>query len=109
MPFGFLLPLIWFDFRKYGYAVISGISLSALIEASQLFNNRRTDIDDLLLNTMGAVLGAMLFRLFSLLTERKPALTNGHWHEMIVYVFVTFLFRFFTYDEFGMAKIVFGF
>lgn len=109
IPFGFLLPLIWSDFHKYIQIFILGISLSALIEISQLLNNRRTDVDDLILNTIGAISGMMLFKLILLITKRKPSLTNSCKYEMAVYVSVTFLCRFFTYDEFGMAKKLFGF
>lgn len=35
------------------------------IELMQLFNFRTTDLDDLLCNTLGALVGYALFRLFS--------------------------------------------
>lgn len=48
VPFGFFLPFIWPNIDKLKYTVLSGFSFSLLIEISQLFNNRRTDIDDLI-------------------------------------------------------------
>lgn len=109
IPLGFLLPFIWPDFHKYIKILLSGISLSALIEASQLLNNRRTDIDDLILNTVGALLGMSLFKLVSSVTKHESAPADYYKGEITAYVLVTFLFRFFTYDEFGMAKKLFGF
>ena len=47
MPLGFLLPLIWEDCRKLGKTVLIGAGFSLLIEITQLFNYRATDIDDL--------------------------------------------------------------
>ncbi|HBT95229.1 MAG TPA: hypothetical protein DEB24_03600 [Coriobacteriia bacterium] len=39
------------------------IGLSLLIELSQLLNNRLTDIDDLIINTVGALIGFLLCRI----------------------------------------------
>lgn len=109
MPFGFLLPLIWSRFERFRCVWIAGASFSALIELSQLLNNRATDIDDLILNTIGAVLGAMLFKLFSCFGKCKPLISDGANFEAFVCIMVSFLCRFFFFDELGMAKIIFGF
>ncbi|MDD9149985.1 VanZ family protein [Sporolactobacillus sp. CQH2019] len=63
VPLGFMLPCIW---KKYGVlrkTVLVGIAFSLIIELSQLFNGRITDIDDLLMNTLGAFIGWVIFRL----------------------------------------------
>lgn len=39
------------------------MTFSLIIELSQLFNGRITDLDDLLMNTLGAFLGWVIFRL----------------------------------------------
>lgn len=109
MPLGFLLPLIWSYFKKYRNVIICSILFSMLIEISQLFNNRRTDIDDLILNTIGAILGTIIFKLFSHFIKHKPTITKNYKFEVYIYILVTFLCRFFLYDEFGMAKILFKF
>lgn len=64
VPLGFLLPLIWKRYRRMGKTAAAGFLLSAAIELSQLFNRRFTDVDDLVMNTLGAVLGWALWRLF---------------------------------------------
>ena len=56
-PLGFLLPLIWNNYRKVGKVLIVGLSMSLLIEICQLFNTRATDIDDLITNTAGTFIG----------------------------------------------------
>lgn len=109
MPFGFLLPLIWPCFNKYINVFLAGLSFSALIEISQLLNNRSTDIDDIILNTAGAVLGAFLFKLFSQITRRKPAINSYFKFEAFIYILFIFFCRFFLYDELGLAKILYGF
>ena len=63
VPLGAVLPLLWRSCRLYKTVAI-GFSLSLLIELSQLFNYRATDIDDLLMNTLGTLLGYILCTLF---------------------------------------------
>ncbi|MBO5450368.1 MAG: VanZ family protein [Lachnospiraceae bacterium] len=36
-----------------------------MIETSQLFLNRQTDVDDLMLNTVGVILGLLLYKLLN--------------------------------------------
>lgn len=62
-PLGFLLPLLWRRYRSFFHTLLFGICLSALIEFFQIFGGRATDINDLLTNTLGAVLGWAIARL----------------------------------------------
>lgn len=83
MPLGFLLPMAWTGFRRLPRTAAFGACVSLFIELNQLFNYRATVTDDLLLNTLGAVLGylcaAAVLRLFPKLspddyTERRCVL-----------------------------------
>ncbi|EPY6470986.1 VanZ family protein [Clostridium sporogenes] len=73
-PLGLLLPLLWKCFRKFSKTVLFGFLVSFAIEFSQLFLARGTDIDDLILNTIGTMLGYLAFvilcKLFPKFTER---------------------------------------
>lgn len=60
LPFGFLLPVIWERFRTLLPAALAGLLFSLAIELSQLFTFRVTDINDLIGNTLGTVLGFLL-------------------------------------------------
>lgn len=57
VPLGWLLALV-IRRRRILIAAIVGFGLSALIEVVQWFTGRISDIDDLILNGSGAVLGA---------------------------------------------------
>ena len=109
VPFGFLLPFIWSDTAGLKYTVLSGLSLSLLIEISQLFNNRRTDIDDLLLNTLGTLIGYLLFRIFTHITQKTVHHVDHFKYEPAIYIIAMFLGRFMMFNEFGLAKILYGF
>ena len=63
VPMGFLLPLLWRRYQKMVKTVFAGMLISLLIEFSQLFTARGTDVDDILLNTCGALLGYLLFKI----------------------------------------------
>lgn len=61
VPLGCLAPMLWSRFCSARAIALLGFSCSVLIEFSQLFNFRATDVDDLLMNTIGALLGYLLF------------------------------------------------
>lgn len=62
MPLGVLLPLLWPRWDRFGPILGAGAVFSLGIELSQLCNLRATDVDDLLMNTLGTVLGWLIFR-----------------------------------------------
>ena len=73
-PFGFLLPVLWCKCRKWKVTELAGFLLSLTIEILQMFCFRATDVDDLLMNTLGAGFGffaAWLF--FHKKWAREPA------------------------------------
>lgn len=109
LPLGFLLPLLWPEWNRMIPALLFGAAFSLLIEASQLLNIRFTDIDDVLLNTLGAVLGLLLYRAFAALSKRKQTTASaGRW-EAVLYVGVMFYGNFFLFNQFGAAKLLYGF
>ncbi|WP_225534059.1 MULTISPECIES: VanZ family protein [unclassified Enterococcus] len=72
IPIGFLCPIISRVYGKIKYAFLFGISISLAIEISQLFTvSRATDIDDLLANSLGTVIGCIIFIFVSKRTRNK--------------------------------------
>ena len=65
LPLGFLLPPLapWFD--RWWRTVGAGFALSAVIELSQVAfpRIRRPDVNDVLMNTLGAAIGYGVYRL----------------------------------------------
>lgn len=56
-PLGFLLPILWKHFRNWKKPILWGFGLSLVIELSQMLCYRATDVDDLIMNTLGAGVG----------------------------------------------------
>lgn len=109
LPFGLLAPLLWRGLQRWQYTACAGLSVSLLIELSQLCNNRRTDVDDLILNTVGAVLGYLLFRLLARCTKWTDRLGEGLPYEPAVLIAGMFVGRFLLFNEFGLARILYTF
>ena len=57
VPLGIFLPLLWKPFRKLWRALLFGFGTSLMIELLQIFTYRSTDINDLMTNTFGTLLG----------------------------------------------------
>lgn len=108
-PLGLMLPLLWAEFGNCKAVVFAGAALSLIVELSQLINNRATDIDDLILNTLGTLLGFLVFKLILRKLKQKIPSEIGMIKEMVLLILVAFLSRFFLFNEFWMAKHLYGF
>lgn len=63
VPLGFFLPLLWKKYRRLKNTLLFGVGATVFIELAQLFTYRATDINDVITNTAGALLGYLLFLL----------------------------------------------
>ena len=73
IPMGFLVPVVWPDYRSKKIMFFMGFALSASIEFLQIFTFRLTDVDDLITNTAGTVIGYYLSKRFSLKLPLRSA------------------------------------
>ena len=65
VPLGVFVPLLYGRFRCIGRTAAAGALLSLTVEVVQLFGMGATDINDLLTNTAGTLLGYGLFALLA--------------------------------------------
>lgn len=99
MPLGFLLPLIWENFRNAKKVVLMGFLMSLTIEICQLFNIRTTDIDDLMMNTLGALVGYCCWKVFSLVFRNAGTkCVEIKKSEPVIYMFGGILGLFLLYN-----------
>ena len=75
LPFGFLVPLLW---RRFGWrkAAALGAGITLFVETCQLSVGRAFDVDDLMLNALGVLLGYGAWRLWQRLA---PGRAEGLW------------------------------
>ena len=62
IPLGFFLPALWQGLRKWWRTWLAALGIMTAVELAQLFTLRGCcDVDDLILNVLGAALGYGLF------------------------------------------------
>lgn len=110
IPLGILLPLIWERMRNCKSIAFVSLLSSFLIEISQLVNNRVTDIDDLILNTIGGIIGYLIFKLLvkksniKFLNKKRDSILS----PMFIFV-ILIVSRAVFFNEFSLAKILYRF
>ena len=92
IPIGFLLPMLSRNFKKKRLTFVTGLLLSLFIEVVQIFGLRATDVNDLLMNTAGTVIGYYVFVLMSrcfpkISTISIIALDRWKWDIWMYFVF----------------------
>ena len=103
IPLGFLLPFIWKSYRKLWKTIFLGAGFSLLIEISQLITSRATDIDDLIANTIGAVVGYFIWLVFKKIFKKRFKGGLNENKGPIIYIALSFLGMFFLYFPFWFA------
>lgn len=71
IPYGIFLPMLWQKFRSFWRIALACLLLPVFIEIVQLFVGRTTDVDDVILNFTGGMIGAVLFKIISLIHNHK--------------------------------------
>lgn len=69
-PLGFFLPLFWRRMQKGWKVLCAGVLFSVCIETIQIFVGRSVDVDDVILNVAGVMLGYLAY--FLLRRSRVP-------------------------------------
>ena len=72
IPSGIVLPIVYKRLDTFGRVLVAGAGISLCIEIIQLpFRVRATDIDDLVLNTVGVIVGYGLYSLIQCVRRTK--------------------------------------
>ena len=71
IPVGVILPLVYKQLNTHGKAIAAGVGVSLCIEILQLpFFERVSDVNDLLLNSLGYLIGYGIYRLAKRLQKK---------------------------------------
>ena len=117
VPLGFLLPLAFRPRMRAAGVLAFGFAFSLAVELSQLLNNRATDVDDLIMNTLGALAGFALFKAGSRLRHgpsapRRPAFARmpvlPGLAEPALYLAVACAGRFLLFNDYGVSELLYG-
>lgn len=107
MPFGFLVPLIWKKASRLGSVALAGLLFSLLIELSQLLCWRGTDVDDLIMNTLGACIGFLVYRIWVLCANDRFQ-QDRNIAELPCFVLAIYFGRCFLYNGLGLIQLWYG-
>lgn len=89
IPLGFLLPTLWGKYHNLWKSISFGILFSLIIEFGQLFVKYRvTDIDDLVTNVIGTILGWILFQVLKKIFFKAKNNTLTFKLEPYVYIII---------------------
>ena len=102
IPLGFLCPFISKSYQSVKNAFLIGCGLSFSIEIVQLFTlYRATNIDDLITNTVGALVGYFCFKMIHKLISKSRLISDVKEpyymkYVSVVIIIITFILGFFS-------------
>lgn len=100
IPFGFFATY-YIKIRKYRYIFIVGLLSSAIIEVVQYFLGRSFDVDDIILNLLGASIGFLVYTFLDSLKKNLPSFLQKNWfyNVLIILLIGLLLLYFLNYFE----------
>ena len=115
VPLGVLFPLFGRPMCNVAPTLCFALAFSLLIETSQLITFRAVDVNDLIANVAGAVLGYLVWRVAAAFCAKSDALSvgrrlgernNGTWRLSVLLVLAAFVGRFMFYWPLGLLSLV---
>ena len=99
VPLGFFLPLLYKKYQHIKNVTLTGFLFSLSIEIVQMFCWGATDINDLIINTVGACLGYLIYYLLSkiLPINFRKRLQSENVNDMVeimlytIYIFIVMI------------------
>lgn len=96
MPFGFFITVYLNEKRIYPTTILVFIT-SVSIETVQLSIGRVFDVDDIILNVVGGILGSVIFLILEKFKEKLPTALKKDWLiNLIVIIFLLIIIIYFT-------------
>ena len=77
--------------KKIGIPLILTIILTTTIETVQYYIGRVFDIDDIILNIVGGILGYLLFITMDFLQDKIPGLKNNHILNLLIIIIIVII------------------
>ncbi len=91
LPFGYFVSC-YIRAKKIRYILLITILSSGIIELVQLQINRSFDIDDILLNIVGSIIGYFVYRLLGFIKRHLPSFLQSNWfYNLFVIVIITII------------------
>jgi glycopeptide antibiotics resistance protein len=93
IPLGFMLPFVCESYKRLKTTLLFGMATSLVIELLQLFTYRKTDVNDLITNTIGTLLGFLAAK--KVIEKYKKEGVKGKSTELFIVIGLVFVVMFF--------------
>lgn len=90
LPFGFFISYI-LKFKRAFFPIIFSAITSTIIEFIQLSIGRTFDVDDIILNVIGGLIGYLIYKLLNLILKKFKRKENIITLLLIIFVIVLFI------------------
>ena len=97
LPYGFFVSN-YLDSKKIFRPVFLSLILSITIELVQYYIGRVFDIDDIILNVVGACLGYLVYKLFNYIKTKFSKLLKGEGTTTILIIIIIVLILLYSFD-----------
>lgn len=97
LPYGFFVSN-YLDSKKIFRPIILSLILSFTIETVQYYIGRVFDIDDIILNVIGAMLGYLIYKLFNFIKTKFSKLIKGEGTVTILIIVIIILILLYSFD-----------
>lgn len=78
IPLGLFIPIVFKNKRSIYKTILIVFTITFSVEFIQFFIGRSSDIDDIIMNVLGGIIGYSLFKLFD-----KIHLKKKWWHDLL--------------------------
>ena len=89
IPLGIFLPLYWEKFNSMKQTLLVGAAMSVIIEILQIFTFRATDINDVIMNTLGTAIGYLIVKNF--IKKQSIIVPSKNTNELYVLCGIVFI------------------
>lgn len=104
VPLGIMLPCLWKKYKNLRTVLMFSFGLSLSIELLQVFTYRATDINDIITNTCGALLG---FSFFKAISHIIPSVTKFARRKNEVFTVILAVFAVMFFIQPYLAELYF--
>lgn len=101
IPFGYIIAVYINPKKIWTNAIIAAI-VSTTIEFVQLRIGRSFDIDDIILNTVGCIIGFLIYVALKAISKHLPHFLRSDWFNNLICIIITILLVLYTLNIMGI-------
>ena len=105
VPFGYFINNILQNKRFYISIIITFIT-SLSIEFIQMNIDRSFDIDDIILNMIGGILGYLIYRFLEYIKDKIPKFLKKEWLYNVIWILIFMLGTLFLLDYYNILEVL---